>query len=209
MVSIFKENPQLGFVDCGYHRFDEKTNITTPFINSVLMNASKEAYKKAVLLGKVIPIGHCFNKALLYKYVDFDAYLKMKLSIEDYPILVDMVMNSDFELIKEPLLVYRTHDGSHSHKKDLEFQVAEKKQMKGLFEHFSVKYNFPEELKNHFKKSYLKELLFLAGYFQSAPLGKDVFSQMHTKSFRDHIHFFASQSATFRKLISLKSSLFK
>ena len=41
----------------------------------------------------------------------------MKITIEDYPILVDMVMNTDFERINESLVVYRVHDKSFSHEK--------------------------------------------------------------------------------------------
>ena len=99
MVNILNKNTNLGFVDSGFDSFNEEINIIIPFKNKSTLNSSKCAYKETILLGKISPIGHCYRKELLYKYVDFSKYLDMNITIEDYPILVDMVMNTDFETI--------------------------------------------------------------------------------------------------------------
>ena len=60
------------------------------------------------------------NKKHLYEFVDFDTYLNMNITIDDYPILVDLVMNTSFTTINESLHIYRVHNQSYSHTKSFE-----------------------------------------------------------------------------------------
>lgn len=207
MVDALKNNPFLGFVDSGFDSFYESNDKLIPFKNKSILNGSKTKYKEALLLGEVAPIGHCYRKEYIYKYVDFDKYLSMKLTIEDYPILVDMVMNTDFERISESLHIYRIHDNSHSHQKNFEELVNQKKQMKILFDYFSKKYDYSEKIKNIFNINYNKMLLFYAGYFSNKNLGKEAYKNIESKSLKDVIHYLASQNYTFRKLISKTKKL--
>ena len=208
MVNTFRAHPKIGFIDCGYDRFDDSTKKITPFKNKDAINGKKETYKSELLLGKIAPIGHCFNKEALYKYVDFETYLKKEISIEDYPILVNMVMNSDFELHNESLVTYRVHDYSYSHQKNFNEIVSQKEEMLWLFNHFTKRYNFTKTIKQTYYQSHFKTLLFTAGYFQNKELGKEAFEKVKKKSLKDYIHFLASQSALFRKFISLRKKIF-
>jgi glycosyltransferase involved in cell wall biosynthesis len=204
MVAVLQNDTNLGFVDSGFDSFDENDNSLTSFKNHKIINATNEDYKNAVLLGKVSPIGLCYNKDLLYKYVDFDRYLKMNLTIEDYPILVDMVMQTNFARIKESLHVYRVHDNSHSHQRNFENHLFLKNQMKTLFDYFSNEYNFSKHINELYSQNHNKELLFLAGYFEKKVLGKEMFKKISPKTFSDYVHYCASQSYLVRKLISLR-----
>lgn len=202
MVEVLKNDPSLGFVDSGFDTLYETRNKQVDFSNKKDIETSKKNYKNLLFLGKLNPIGLCFKKQFLYKYVDFDTYINMKVTIDDYPILVDLVMNSNFERIPESLHVYRSHDQSYSHKKDFNNHLFLKQQMNRLFEYFSNKYNYPKEIVITYHKNYYKELLFLAGYFENKEIGMESFKNIKTKSVKDYIHYFASQSTMFRKLIS-------
>lgn len=207
MVDILKNNNDLGFVDSGFDSFYEDKKITIPFKNKLVINSIKDAYKETVLLGEIAPIGHCYRREHLYKYVDFDTYLDMDLTIEDYPILVDMVMNTDFERINESLHIYRIHDNSHSHQKNLDELVQQKNQMKHLFEFFNNKYHFSDVLKSFYFNKHNRTMLFYAGYFSSKQLGKEVYKKIESKSIKDRIHYLASQYPLIRKLVSLRKKL--
>lgn len=202
MVNELRNDSSLGFVDSGFDSLYENNNSLTLFKNQKIINASKKEYKKDGLLGKITPIGICYNKAQLYKYVDFDTYLKMNLTIEDYPILVDLIMNTRFARIKESLHVYRVHDNSYSHEKSFENHIFLKNQMKNLFNYFSKKYHFSKNISEEYFNKHYKELLFLAGYFEKNEFGKEIYLKIKSKSIRDRIHYFASQNSLFRKLIT-------
>lgn len=207
MVSVLQMNPNLGFVYSGFDRLEDYNNKITPFKDKAVFNISKEAFKEAVLFGNANPITLCYNKTHLYKYVDFNTYLKMGLTIEDHPIFVDLVMQTDFERIKESLHIYRSHDNSYSHKKDFNKLIFQKQQIKKLFGYFSTKYHFSVQLINKYNENYNKELLFLAGYFNKKDFGKEIFSKINSKSTRDYIHYYASQYHWVRNLITFRKKL--
>ena len=104
MVDILKSDARLGFVDSGFDKFYEKDGSIKYFSNKIELKLSKKLYLEQVLLGRLTTIGVCFNKKHLYEFVNFDTYLENKITIEDYPILVDLVMNSSFKTINESLL---------------------------------------------------------------------------------------------------------
>ncbi|TJY36400.1 glycosyltransferase [Pontimicrobium aquaticum] len=207
MVDVLKSDSKLGFVDSGFDSFYEETKKTIAFKNKTILLGSKKDYKDAILLGNIAPIGHCYRKELLYRYVDFNTYLNMDLTIEDYPILVDMVMNTDFERINESLHIYRVHDHSHSHQKNLDELVFQKNQMKKLFDFFSKKYNVSKEIRDLYLNNHYKTMLFYAGYFSNKKLGKEVYKNINSKSVKDRIHYVASQFPIIRKLIALRKKV--
>lgn len=203
MVDALKGGPGIGFVDSGFDKIYDHTGKTIPFSNRSLLSSSKAEYKNQILLGRFTPTGICFNRDCLYRHVDFDAYLDMNLSIDDYPILVDLIFNSDFVLIPESLHYYRVHDQSFSHIQDFESIWAQKKQMYDLFGYFTKKYGFGNDLRTAFDEAYFKDVLQLAGYFENKEVGKDMYRKLSSKDLRDHIHYLASQNKLFRKLVSL------
>lgn len=203
MVDVLKSDSNLGFVDSGYDKLYEESTKKIAFCNKNLIGSSKELYKRKLQLGLVAPVGICFRKTYLHQFVDFDTYLNQNITIEDYPILIDLAMNTDFVLINKSLHIYRVHNDSYSHKKTFENHLFLKKQMKKLFEYFSEKYSFDSSVINTFNTNYYKELLFLSGYFEKKEFGKDVFNKLKSKNIKDYIHYWASQSKMFRKLISI------
>ncbi len=203
MVDVLQSDSSLGFVDSGYDKLYEGSFKKITFCNKKLIGSSKELYKQKLQLGLITPVGICFRKTFLYQFVDFDTYLNQNITIEDYPILIDLAMNTDFALINKSLHIYRVHNDSYSHKKTFENHLFLKKQMKKLFEYFSEKYSFDSLVINTFKTNYYKELLFLSGYFEKRELGKEMFNKLKSKSIKDYIHYWASQSKMFRKLISI------
>lgn len=203
MVNVLKSNDNLGFIDSGSDKLYVKNNEVHPFFNQDTLNLSKEAYLNKLLLGEASSIGVCFNKKHLYNFVDFDYYINNGITIEDYPIIVDLAMNTDFEIIKESLNIYRVHEESYSQKRSFESHYCLKQQMRQLFDLYTKKYNFNAELIDTFNTHYYKELLFLTGYFEKKQLGKDTYKMIPNKSIKDYIHFFASQNTLFRKLVSI------
>lgn len=203
MVNVLKNDDSLGFVDSGADKLYVKTNTVVPFFNQATLELSKKDYLNKLLLGRAASIGVCFNKKHLYDYVDFDYYINEGITIEDYPIIVDLAMNTKFDIIKESLNIYRVHEESYSQKKSFKSHYRLKQQMRQLFDFFSEKYNFKEELIDTFNNYYYKELLFLTGFFEEKQLGKDTYKMIPNKSIKDYIHFWASQNALFRKLVSI------
>ncbi|WP_372756692.1 glycosyltransferase family 2 protein [Mariniflexile sp.] len=203
MVDTLKTDESLGFVDSGYDLYLETKNKSVNFDNAHLINISKEAYKTNILLGKVAPVGVCYNRSFLYKYVDFEKYMHMNVTIEDYPILVDLVMHTNFETINESLHIYRVHDASCSHQKRFDRQLFLLNQMHLLFTYFSKKYHISETIRETFEINHNKQLLYYAGYFEKKDIGKIAFKKIASKNLKDYIHYYASQIPFFRKLISI------
>lgn len=207
MVTVLQNDSSLGFVYSGFDRLDGHNNKITSLKNKSPIYASKNTFKKEVLLGKVNPISLCYNKSHLYKYVDFDTYLMMELIVEDYPIFIDLIMHTDFAIIKESLHIYRVHDNSFTHQKSLKNHLFFKNEMKKVFAYFSKKYHFSKQINDEYSKNHNKELLFLAGYFQNKALGKKTYKKIKSKSLNDFIHYYASQYHLVRKIISLRKKL--
>ncbi len=208
MVNILHNDASLGFVDTGFDSFNVESKTTMVFKNQCILNSSKENYIEAVLLGEIIPIGHCYRKEYLYKYVDFETYIKMNIAIEDYPILVDMIMNTNFERINESLHTYTVHLNSYSHQQNIEEQIFQSNQMNDLFNFFSEKYSFPEKLKNKFSNCHYKTLLYYARVSLNGEMAKTVYRKIKHKSLKDRIRFLGSQYSFFRILFSLRRKLF-
>lgn len=206
MVDALKEDDSLGFIDSGYDLLLEPQNKIIPFNNKKIICATNKSYKNHLLLGKLVPIGICFDKSLLYKYVDFETYIDMDITIEDYPILVDLAFNTNFKVIPESLHIYRVHDNSYSHQKTFEQHCFLLNQMKMLFDYFTKKYSYTNDITTHFKTDYSKHLLYLAGYYRKKEEGKKAFNNIPSKNIKDYIYYFASQNAFFKKAALLNKT---
>lgn len=200
LVDVFEKNPNLGFVDSGYDTYYEKTKKTVLFANKTIINYSKNKYKETLLLGKITPIGTCYKRQALYDYVDFDTYIQNETVFEDYPILVDLVMNTDFDRINKSLFVYRIHSGSYSNKKDFKLQLDLKEQMLTLVKFFVKKYHLPEIVLEDYQKLSCKSKLHTAGYFGDKTLGKSMFKSLKGhRTTSDFLNYLSSQFFLFRK----------
>jgi len=202
MHDAFTADRELGFVDSGFNTYYDASKKLSVFSNRSNMSISREAYIDRALLGQIAPLGFCFNRKQLLKLVDFDFFIEKGIQIDDYPLLVEMLMNAKFDRIEKSLLTYRSHDHSYSHQKDLNKQLASKMEMKWLFEHFYEKYDFEASLKDTYYRTHHRELLFLAGYFSDKALGKKAFKALEPKTFKDYLHFFTSQNKLLRRLAS-------
>jgi len=208
MVEVLNKNPNLGFVDSGYDSILPDNMPVVKFDNRENIFASKNEYKRRLFLGKVIPIGLCFRRESIYQYVDFNHYLRRQITIEDYPILVDMAMHCDFETIKESLHIYRIHYSSYSHKNTFERVSFLRNQMLELFLFFSEKYHFSEELKQTYLNNHYKSLLRDAGVYEKKNEGKTAFKAIKEKETIDIIHYLASQFPIVRKIIRLRKKIY-
>lgn len=204
MVNAIAKDKKIGFIDSGYDKLFIKTRKVKIFENKPQIICSKTDYKHLVLIGQIYPIGICYNRKHLLKHVDFEKYLYMGITIEDYPILVDLIMNTDFARIDESLHIYRIHTSSYSNQKDFKLQLALNEQMLGLVKFFSKKYKFPSVVLKDFKKTSNAAKLYLAGYFGDKNLGKDVYRKLKgNRTFYDLINYLSSQFLLFRKLQSI------
>ncbi|AJR04705.1 glycosyltransferase family 2 protein [Siansivirga zeaxanthinifaciens] len=201
LAHVLKNNSNLGFVDSGFDCYISEENALIKFWNKKNIVATKKEYKKRMLLGQVIPVGICFRKDLMYKFVDFEYFIDKKITIEDYPVLVDMVMNCDFERINESLHIYRLHSASYSNTKSFDKLFFLSEQMLNLFNYFKLKYKFPEELNESYLELHYKQLLFNCGKNSQKKLGKKSFNSIKKKSFRDIIYYLASQYPLLLKIV--------
>ncbi|MGB1307696.1 MAG: glycosyltransferase family 2 protein [Oceanihabitans sp.] len=188
MVDALQANTNIGFVDSGYDILNCNTNKTNYFVNKSNINVSKEAYKNRVLLGNIIPIGICYNKALLNKYVDFNYYIEKNITIEDYPILVNLIMNTEFTRIDKSLHTYLIHYHSYSHQINFKKLQFLKTQMLNLFNDFNEKYGFSNTINNSYLESHYKHQLFIASYFKKKALAKKAFNKIKNKGVFDYVH---------------------
>jgi len=204
LITVFKNSPGLGFVDSGYDKFFVNQNITKHYVNKETIRASKSQYKDSIFLGRIIPVGTCFNREFLFKHVDFKTYINKKITIEDYPTLVDMAANCDFDRIDESLFTYRIHDQSYSYNNGFERYFFQRKQMLSLFNHFKTKYKFNSQICNKYEQRYYKTVLYLAGSYQKKDLGKEMFSKIESKNTNDIIHYLSSQNKIVRNLVKIR-----
>lgn len=207
IVDVFKANPELGFVDSGYDKLFVSTNKLIPFFNKKTIQSNPKNYRDSIFLGRVIPVGICYHKEALYKYVDFDFFIDRNITIEDYPILVNLVSNCKFKSVNASLHEYRIHQDSYTQSPSFERAKFLRYQMLELFNFFKAKYNFSEKLSNLFLKNHYKSLLFLSGVYQNKVVGKESFKSIRNKGFRDYIHFLASQYPIIRSLIRLRKKI--
>ncbi len=187
MVDGFTNNSAIGFIDSGYDSYFMQSKKIEKFSNQKLIIASKEEYIKSIKLGKIYPVGVCYNRESLYKYVDFETYLQKNITIEDYPILVDLIMHTKFKRIPEVLHTYRIHTKSYSNKKAYQHVVFLKEQMLDLFLYFKTKYNFSEELAKQYKTAYTKNRLFEASSYKQEKDAIHYFNAIENKSIKDYL----------------------
>ena len=204
MITVLKSNSDLGFVDSGYDKLYDDSNKTEFFVNKKSIVAEKQIYKELLFLGKIIPVGICYSRKLLYKHVDFGYFIEQNITIEDYPILVNLATNSDFERINESLHVYRIHKTSDSYRTHFEKVFFFRNQMLKLFNHFKSKYNFSPSIIKTYEQTYYKTVLFYAGTYQKKDLGKEMFKKIESKNIYDIIHYLASQYKIVRKLAKMR-----
>ena len=115
LVDELDQNPSFSFVDSGFDCYYQRSGKIKSFVNKSILKSTKAAYIARHKVYGTSFMGCCYRKSSIEKYVDFDEYRNQQIDFEDYPILTDLMMNSDFGLIPKVLSVYRKHRDSHSH----------------------------------------------------------------------------------------------
>ena len=75
------------------------------------------------------------RKSLMDKYVDLDAFIRLKFPIQDFPTAVLLAPHCDFHYMEQPTVVYRSYSGSMSKPKEYETIVRKYTQEKIMNEY--------------------------------------------------------------------------
>ena len=208
MVDCIQKNDALGFIDSGYDILYDHSGTIKSYVNKAYIRSSKALYKAQLLQGKIYPVGVCYNRKHLLQHVDFNTYIEMGLTIEDYPILMDLVMHTEFDCVDESLHVYRVHVDSFSHKNKFDAQLKLKQQMLNLVRYFSKKYQLPPTEVSNYEMTYKNETLHLSGAYGEKALGKKMYLELKGhRNILSHVHYLSSQFYIFRKFISIFRTL--
>lgn len=189
LVDNLDENPSYSFVDSGFDCYFERTGKYLRFFNRKNMCLNKENYIKHQRVYGNSFMGCCYNKNKLYEIVNFNEYYSEGFEFEDYPILTDLVMNSDFGLIPEVLSVYRIHRESHSNNTNSYLETK-------LY--FSKKYNYSKKEIAEIKRIDHNQKLHNASLNGNKEEGKKHYAFFRGPIFLNLIYFISSQSKTGR-----------
>ena len=113
---------------------------------------------------------------------------------EDYPILTDLMMNTDFGLIPKVLSVYRKHRDSHSHQADSYLRVK-------LY--FAEKYNYSKAEVKKIHQIHDDHMLHNASLISDKKSGCQHYKPLRRPILRNFVYFLCSQSHLARKFFTL------
>ena len=139
-------------------------------------------------------MGCCYRKSSIEKYVNFNEYKNQQIDFEDYPILTDLMMNSDFGLIPKVLSVYRKHRDSHSHQADSYLKAK-------LY--FAEKYNYSKAEVTKIHKIHDDHMLHNASLISDKKSGCQHYKPLRRPILRNFVYFLSSQSHLARKFFTL------
>ena len=126
--------------------------------------------------------------------MNFDEYRKQQIDFEDYPILTDLMMNSDFGLIPKVLCVYRKHRDSHSHQADSYLKAK-------LY--FAEKYNYSKAEVTKIHQIHDNYMLHNASIISDKKSGRQYYKPLRQPILRNFVYFLSSQSHLARIFFTL------
>ncbi len=194
LVDELDRNPSFSFVDSGFDCYYERSGKIRPFVNKNILISTKEDYISRHKLYGTSLMGCCFRKSSIKKHVNFDEYRKQQIDFEDYPILTDLVMNSDFGLIPTVLSVYRKHRDSHSHQADSYLRAK-------LY--FAEKYNYSKEEVTKIHQIHDDHMLHNASLFSDKKSGRQHYKPKRQPILRNFVYYLSSQSHLARRFFTL------
>ena len=194
MVDELDQNPSYGFVDSGFDCYYQRSGKIKSFVNKNIVTSGKEEYINRHKIFGTSFMGCCYRKSSIEKYVDFDEYRNQQIDFEDYPILTDLMMNSDFGLIPKALSVYRKHRDSHSHKADSYLKVK-------LY--FAEKYNYSKTEVTKIHQVHDEHMLHNASLTSNKKSGRQHYKPLRRPILRNFVYFVLSQSHVARKFFTL------
>ena len=194
LVDELDRNPSFSFVDSGFDCYYERSGKIRPFVNKNILISTKEDYISRHKLYGTSLMGCCFRKSSIKKHVNFDEYRKQQIDFEDYPILTDLMMNSDFGLIPTVLSVYRKHRDSHSHQADSYLRAK-------LY--FAEKYNYSKEEVTKIHQIHDDHMLHNASLISDKKSGRQHYKPKRQPILRNFVYYLSSQSHLARRFFTL------
>ena len=189
-----EDNPSFGFVDSGYGCYFQKSKKIITFKNSKDLDANKSEYIQRHKVNGTLLMGLCYRKSAIDEYVNFEEYVKKGFDFEDYPIISDLVFNTDFGFINSQLSVYRQHRESHSKYNQSGLKVM-------LY--FAKKYKYSKEEIEKIHQAYNKQMLHNASLWSDKKAGRKYYKPFRQPVLRNFIYFLSSQSNLARKFFNL------
>lgn len=193
LVDTLDKNPTYSFVDSGFDCYFERTGRYKRFYNKKNMKMSRENYKNHQKVYGNFLMGCCFRKPMLLEFADFESYMKEGFDFEDYPILTDLVMNTNFGLIPIVLSVYRKHRTSHSNNTTSHLRTK-------LF--FAEKYNFSKDEIAEIRRIDHNHMLHNASLTGNKKRGKKHYTLFRKPMLLNLIYFISSQNSAARKFFN-------
>ena len=194
LVDELDQNPNYSFVDSGFDCYYERSGIIKSFINQNIVTSAKEDYITRHKVYGTSFMGCCYRKSSIEKYVNFNEYKNQQIDFEDYPILTDLMMNSDFGLIPKVLSVYRKHRDSHSHQADSYLRAK-------LY--FAEKYNYSKAEVTKIHQIHDDHMLHNASLISDKKSGCQHYKPFRRPFLRNFVYFLSSQSHLARKFFTL------
>lgn len=135
---------QCGLVYANRWIFDVDNNNKTLANLKLPDNEDKLSY----MLHKGFPIffsASMLRKSLLDKYVDLDAFIRLRFPIQDFPTAVLLAPHCDFHYMEKPTVVYRSYHGSMSKPQQYDTIISkytkEKTMNRYLYEQLGLAYD--------------------------------------------------------------------
>ena len=194
LVDELDQNPNYSFVDSGFDCYYERSGIIKSFINQNIVTSAKEDYITRHKVYGTSFMGCCYRKSSIEKYVNFNEYRNQQIDFEDYPILTDLMMNSDFGLIPKVLSVYRKHRDSHSHRAESYLRAK-------LY--FAEKYNYSKAEVTKIHQIHYDHMLHNASLISDKKSGNQHYKPFRRPILRNFVYFLSSQSHLARKFFTL------
>jgi len=173
MVDEMEKNKSLGFIEFEYDEFNEDKNLVVKNSNRDNRGLSKQAMLQKAFNGLILPAGWCMNTQLVKDLTDKEEYLSNGIGVEDYPIAVELLQNSEFNHSVKSVMTYRIRGGSASNRYNCNEQIQFSKDQLEMSRYFWNKYDMEEDWWKQREVLYLISKLNIAIRFYA----KDVISE--------------------------------
>jgi glycosyltransferase involved in cell wall biosynthesis len=193
LVDELDQNPNYSFVDSGFDCYYQRSGKIKSFVNKSIVKSTKAAYIARHKVYGTSFMGCCYRKSSIEKYVNFNEYRNQQIDFEDYPILTDLMMNSDFGLIPKVFSVYRKHRDSHSHQADSYLRAK-------LY--FAEKYNYSKAEVTKIHQIHDDHMLHNASLISDKKSGCQHYKPLRRPILRNFVYFLSSQSHLARKFFT-------
>ena len=134
LADYLDAHENCGLVYANHWNLEVETNQKTLANNKLPDDEDRLEY----MLHKGYPIlfsASMIRKSLMDKYVDLDAFIRLKFPIQDFPTAVLIAPHCDFHYVETPTVVYRSYSGSMSKPQEYETVIRKYTQEKVMNEY--------------------------------------------------------------------------